>query len=316
MQGGHDPDGPGGIYFVDVFERQRDACRVALPVGPQRRDARAGEPDRPAGRERPGARQPTCSNDGVAEVAAAVALRRLGYKVVAKPSGVLVAAVAPGSQAAGSWQPSDLIVAVERHATPRSRLRARLASAPGDDGHARERPPRRTARSRSRRSPTDAQAARDRRLHARAGGDDRAALKVQIDAGNVGGPSAGLAFALEVMEELGHDVDHGYRVAATGEIELERRRDADRRHQAEDLRRARGQGGCLPRAAGDNAADARRYADGLRIIAVKSFPQALQALATLPPKALGNASFGSVGNCRKFVSFRPRQRLPRAKSAL
>jgi PDZ domain-containing protein len=37
-------------------------------------------------------------------------------------------------------------------------------------------------------------------------------------------------------------------------------------------------------AAGDNAADARRYAHGLRIIAVKSFPQALRALATLPSK--------------------------------
>src|SRR5207245_3352943 len=49
----------------------------------------------------------------------------------------------------------------------------------------------------------------------------RLPLRVQIDAGNVGGPSAGLAFALEVMEELGHNVDHGYRVAATGQIELD-----------------------------------------------------------------------------------------------
>jgi PDZ domain-containing secreted protein len=37
--------------------------------------------------------------------------------------------------------------------------------------------------------------------------------------------------------------------------------------------------------AGDNAREARRYADGVRIIAVKSFPQALHALATLPPKS-------------------------------
>src|SRR5207247_1785481 len=48
----------------------------------------------------------------------------------------------------------------------------------------------------------------------------RLPLKVRIDAGNVGGPSAGLAFALEVMEELGHNVDRGYRVAATGQMEL------------------------------------------------------------------------------------------------
>ena len=36
---------------------------------------------------------------------------------------------------------------------------------------------------------------------------------------------------------------------------------------------------------GDNARDAKRYAHGLRIIPVKSFQQALQALATLPPKS-------------------------------
>ena len=46
-------------------------------------------------------------------------------------------------------------------------------------------------------------------------------LKVKIDAGDVGGPSAGLAFALEVMEKLGRDVDHGQRVAATGQLELD-----------------------------------------------------------------------------------------------
>jgi PDZ domain-containing secreted protein len=34
--------------------------------------------------------------------------------------------------------------------------------------------------------------------------------------------------------------------------------------------------------AGDNAAVARRYADGLRIVPVKSFRQALSALAKLP----------------------------------
>jgi hypothetical protein len=33
--------------------------------------------------------------------------------------------------------------------------------------------------------------------------------------------------------------------------------------------------------AGENAQEARRYAHGLKIIAVKNFPQALRALATL-----------------------------------
>ncbi len=38
------------------------------------------------------------------KVAAAVALRRLGYKVVAKPSGVIVAALEAGSHALGKLQ--------------------------------------------------------------------------------------------------------------------------------------------------------------------------------------------------------------------
>ena len=76
----------------------------------------------------------------------------------------------------------------------------------------------------------------------------RLPLKVSIDAGNVGGPSAGLAFALEVMEELGHNVDHGYKVAATGQIELNGAVDADRRREAEDVRRPEGEGGRLSRA--------------------------------------------------------------------
>ena len=51
--------------------------------------------------------------------------------------------------------------------------------------------------------------------------DIKLPLDVEIDAGDVGGPSAGLAFALDVLEELGRDVDHGLKVAVTGEIELD-----------------------------------------------------------------------------------------------
>ena len=51
--------------------------------------------------------------------------------------------------------------------------------------------------------------------------DVRLPVDVKIDAGSIGGPSAGLAFALDIMEELGRDVDRGHRVAATGEIALD-----------------------------------------------------------------------------------------------
>jgi PDZ domain-containing protein len=110
-------------------------------------------------------------------------------------------------------------------------------------------------------------------------------LRVRIDTRGVGGPSAGLAFALDVMEELGRDIDHGYRVAATGAIDetgavlpvgaLKQKTLGAREAHVDVF--------LVP--AGDNAREARRYAHGLRVIPVKNFPQALHALATLPAKA-------------------------------
>ena len=44
---------------------------------------------------------------------------------------------------------------------------------------------------------------------------------VDIDLGRVGGPSAGLPFALEIARQLGRDVTHGCRIAATGALALD-----------------------------------------------------------------------------------------------
>jgi PDZ domain-containing protein len=46
-------------------------------------------------------------------------------------------------------------------------------------------------------------------------------IDVDIDLGRVGGPSAGLPFALEIARKLGRDVTHGCRVAATGALALD-----------------------------------------------------------------------------------------------
>ena len=109
-------------------------------------------------------------------------------------------------------------------------------------------------------------------------------VDVKIDLGQVGGPSAGLAFALDVMEELGRDVDRGHRIAATGEIFLDGTV-AEVGGVKQKTIGARRSGMEVFLVPGENAAEARRHADGLKVIPVDSFQQALQALATLEPDA-------------------------------
>jgi PDZ domain-containing protein len=288
VQGGHDPTGPGGIYFVDVFERRARMLESLFPF------IRRGSTLVPAKLIVP----PGVTDNDVRRaderamrisqrVAAAVALHRLGYHVVARPDGVIVTAVELGSHAVGKLRPADVIDAVDGKRTPTiGRLRAILGRVtPGEVVTLRiRRGDSRTAvavqtvpdpldRTRALVGFTPDQAA-----------EIRLPISVRIDVGNVVGPSAGLAFALEVMEELGHDVDHGYRVAATGQMELDGTVApiGGAKQKIFGARMAGAQVFLVP--AGDNARIARQYAHGMRVIPVHSFPQALHALANLPRK--------------------------------
>jgi PDZ domain-containing protein len=287
VQGGHNPKGPGGIYFVDVFERHASMFESLFPWVHRGATLVPADLIVPPGVSDSAARQADLRAMTISQkVAAAVALRRLGYKVVAKPSGVIVAAIAENSHAAGKLRPSDLIVAVNGVPTPAiPLLRTQLAKLkPGDTVTLSVE---RGATHLTFRVKTIADTANKKRaivgFSPAQAAEITLPLRVQIDAGNVGGPSAGLAFALEVMEKLGRNVDRGYRVAATGEIELDGAVTAigGIKQKTFGVREAKADVFLVPV---DNAQEARRYAHGLRIIAVKSFPQALRALATLPPK--------------------------------
>ena len=110
-------------------------------------------------------------------------------------------------------------------------------------------------------------------------------VKISINTGQIGGPSAGLAFALDILQQLGRNVTHGRRIAATGELALngEVLPIGGVKQKTLGVRRAGVDVFLVP--AGDNAREARRYADGLRIIPVENIQQALRALATPTPKA-------------------------------
>jgi Lon-like protease len=289
VQGGHDPKGPGKIYFVDVFERRASELEALFPwihtgstVVPAKLLVPPGVSDRAA--HQADLRAMKISQ----QIAAAVALKHLGYNVVARPSGVVVDEIETTSHAADLLRPADVITAVDGTATPTiASLRAILNHVePGQTVRLQIRRGTQTITSRVKTIANPVA-----KGHAIIGftpdqaADIKLPLNVEIDAGNVGGPSAGLAFTLEVLAELGHDPTRGYKVAATGQIDLNGTVGAigGVKQKTFGVRDAGADVFLVPADQG-NAATAKRYAGNLRIIPVTSFGQALRALAKLPPK--------------------------------
>ena len=286
VEGGKNPRDGGGIYFVDVFVRKASWLERLFPgirEGSTIVPASVVQP--PGVSERVRRKEDLRAMSRSQEVAAAVALRTLGYKVTARTTGVLVQDVARDAPAAGKLQPTDVIVSIDgrRIRTP-SELRTLLAAHPPGTQFrigVRRGNGLTTVTVRTVPDPT-------RRNHPILGifvgqaATIRLPLQVRIDAGDVGGPSAGLAFALDILEELGRDVDHGHRIAATGEIDFDGTVEpiGGVRQKTIGVRDAGIHVFLVP--AGENADEARRYADGVRIVPVKNFQQALRALATLP----------------------------------
>ena len=276
----------GTLYFVDVREQQASELDRLFPWL------------HPHGSFEPAnAIVPPCSTAAQAEaaqlqemavsqkIAAAVALRRLGYHVGVRPAGVVVSQLFEGTNAPCKLQPMDVIVSVNGRRTPTvSSLHDVLSAVkPGDMIELRVR---RAGKILPVRLRTVAESAEPGHAFIGIGVDQAARIKlpihVSIDASGIGGPSAGLAFTLEVMQQLGRNVLHGHRVAATGEMELDGSVApiGGVKQKTYGVREAGADVFLVP--AGENAKTARRYAGPVRIVPVHSLNQALRALATLP----------------------------------
>jgi PDZ domain-containing protein len=277
--------GPGTIYFVDVRERPAQLIERLLSWARPDGSSLAHTPSFGSTTDRRlGQIQMTDSQ----KAAPYVALKLAGYQVGLRGEGVTVLEVATDAPAAKLLQTGDVIVAVSGQPVKALiDLRAVL----------------------SRRRPGDKLTIRFRRGKALHEGtvttiasetDPNQALigfapsdnvqvdlpvEIKFDASGIGGPSAGLAFALEILRELGRNVTHGRKIAATGELALNGQvlPIGGVKQKTLGARRAHVDAFLVP--AGDNAREARRYADGLRIIPVENVQQALRVLATLGPKA-------------------------------
>lgn len=285
VEGGKTPRGAGSIYFLDVIEKKANMFEKLFPW------IHSDATFEPANNV-----VPPCSTYKQAiqvqlqemafsqRVAATVALRRLGYHVGVHPTGVVVSQLIARTNAPCKLQPMDVIIAVNGTPTPTTAVLHGVLEhvEPGAIVALRIRRGGRLLTVRVKTVDVGSG-------HALVGfAPEQAAtfklpIRVSIDAGNVGGPSAGLAFALEVMQKLGRNVTHGYKVAATGEMELDgtvapiggvRQKVVDAHKADVDV---------LLVPAGDNAKTARHYANKqLRVIPVHTLAQALRALAALP----------------------------------
>ena len=284
VPGGHDPR-VGGIYYVDVIVRRAKLLEKlfgGLHEGADLYPASAVNPPGVDDQQRRRIDLEDMQNSQV--VAAAVALKAAGKQVTSRPVGAKIEAVQPGKPAVGKLQPDDVVTAVDgdRVTTPADVFTAMRPRSPGDIVAFTVRRGTKTLVKRIRTVAAD-----DGTKRAVVGVllepalDIHLPIDVRINAGGVGGPSAGLAFALDILAELGRNILHGKKVAATGEIlpngavgpigGIKQKTIGARETHVDAF--------LVP--AGDNARDAKRYAHGLRIIPVESFSQALHALATL-----------------------------------
>ena len=283
VPGGHDPK-VGGIYYVDILLRKAKLYEQLLGGFHEGADLYPASAVNPPGGGQAERQQIDLEDmQNSQQVAAAVALRAAGKSVTETPIGAKVDAVFERTPAVGKLEPDDIITAIDGQ-TIKSRADVFTAMAkhrPGD-----------TVTFAIRRADAShfvsIRAAKDPSSNRAIVGievedavDIHLPIDVTINAGDLGGPSAGLAFALDILQELGRNIVRGHKIAATGEILPDGSVGAigGIKQKTIGAREADVDAFLVP--AGDNAQEARRYAHGLKIIAVKNFPQALRALATL-----------------------------------
>lgn len=217
-----------------------------------------------------------------------VALGRLGYPVRESGDGAEVVAVAPKSAADGKLQTGDVITAVDgqpvmlddqavsqvhRHrpgdvlqiTVHRGDQSPTVALTAGDDGHG-------VAKI------GVALSTHNLRIDF--------PVQVNIDTGKVGGPSAGLAFTLALLDDLAPDgLTGGKKVAVTGTIDLNGQV-GPVGGVAQKTVAARRAGAVAFLVPPQEAPEAKRHAGPLRIITVRNVDEALAALAQLGGHAL------------------------------
>lgn len=288
VEGGR-PGRPGDVYYVDVFVRRTSRLEDLLPF--LRPDGSSVVPEQsilpPGVTEEERDRQTAAQMQRSELVASAVALRELGYDVQATPRGAVVIDIASDVPAFAKLEPGDILVAVDGQAirTPNDLRREIGRREPGADVELTVRRGDETTQVVVATVPNPLDPERPIvGISVDQEADIELPLDVDIDLGRVGGPSAGLPFALEIARMLGRNVTHGCEIAATGELALDgtvlsvgglKQKTIAARQTGVDVF-------VVP--AGRNTEEAQTYADEVDVVPVDSFQQALRSLTTMERK--------------------------------
>lgn len=214
-------------------------------------------------------------------VAEVVALRRLGLRPRLDPTGVAVLNRADPPASDDRLQPGDLVLAVEGHPTrtPRALRVALRAVGPGRHVFTVLRDIAGAPRTVVDALPADGRGFElEQDFHLAV----PPSISIAIDTGSAGGPSAGLAMTLQILQRLGVRLAPGHTLAVTGTIGLDGQvgpiggisvKTAEARAAHADV---------LVVPAGVDADNARTHALGMQVIAVRTLDGAVRALTSLP----------------------------------
>jgi PDZ domain-containing protein len=220
-----DTSGPG-IYYLDVLVHRAsigETWLAPLEQDAERLPAQVVIP--PAGNTTDLERVDRLDVQGSKRLAGLVALRALGRKVTVTGGGARVDAVDPKAPAHATGLAAGMVIVAVGDTPVGSLASLRAVLAPHEAGqtvavHVLDGTRKRTFQVRL----TSDKAAPGRALLGIAGEDEAPTVKlpipVTIDTGNLGGPSAGLAFTLEIYDALtGRKLSAGRYIAATGTID-------------------------------------------------------------------------------------------------
>jgi PDZ domain-containing protein len=295
VPGGTPPAGSSGFYFVDVHLLEANRIEAQyfkhLVTGAQLIPVQS---ERPPGQSQAQFEAADLqAMDSSQRIAQAVAERALGMPVTIKRLGLTVTAVQPKYPAAKAGvQPGEVLTRI--NGTPvMSEADLAKASAGVDAGDVASYTF--TSLGTKKIRTVAIPGSKSSRGIIGIGIADAARIThlpvhVKFSTQGIGGPSAGLAFTLEIYDSLSHrHLLDGHRIAVTGEIGLDGSVEEIGGATQKTLGAISAGADTFIVPAGANFRDAKKAAKGrIRVIGVTSFDQALKVIRGLPPVSSGS----------------------------